>query len=139
MTAAGMIMGTPEYMAPEQVLAETVDARTDIYGLGMVMYRALAGRLPFANRDLVSMVAHQVHTPAPATDLDPRVDAVIMTAIRKQPSQRYPEMDIFFDDLGKLEDPQARLWAAPHEGEDRYTPTSEIGRLVASSLARVLA
>ncbi len=139
LTAAGMILGTPDYMAPEQVLAEAVDARTDVYALGMVMYRTLSGRLPYTGPDEVTMVAHQVHTPVPPPDeLDARVSAVIATATRKQPSQRYPAMDIFFDDLGKLEDASAKLWASPPDSVDRYQPTTEIGRLVADSLARAI-
>ena len=142
MTAAGVVMGTPEYMAPEQALAEKVDIRADVYSLGMVMYKALAGQLPFTTRDEIEMLAHHVHTPAPppsrvAPHIDSRTESVVMTAIRKSPDQRYPDMDIFFDDLHKLEQPRARLWAGALE-EDRYEPKTTIGKLVASSLARVL-
>jgi serine/threonine-protein kinase len=142
LTAAGVVLGTPAYMAPEQALAERTDARTDVYALGMVMYRMFVGRPPFDARDDVTMLAHQLHTPParPTTlqeRLDPRIEAVILTAIRKNPSNRYPAMDIFFDDLGKLTDPHARLWASP-AAEDRYEPESELGKLVSDALARNL-
>jgi serine/threonine protein kinase len=140
MTAAGVVMGTPEYMAPEQVLAETVDARTDVYGLGLVMYRMLIGSSPFDAGDGVDIIAQQVHKKAklPA-GFDGRAALVIATAIRKAPNERYPEMDIMFDDLGKLDDPKARLWASKYDTPDHYEPTSEIGRQIAKALGRVVA
>jgi serine/threonine-protein kinase len=139
MTAAGLILGTPDFMAPEQVLGEPVDARCDVYALGLVMYRVLTGRPPFSAPDEVTAVAHQVHTPAPPTGLEPRIASVIMTAIRKRPAERYPAMDIFFDDLGKLDDPNAKLWASPGEApDDRYEPQSIIGKHVAGALLRAL-
>jgi len=142
MTAAGVIVGTPDYMAPEQVLAEKVDGRTDVYALGLVMYRMFVGRPPYDSHDETSVIAHQVFTPAPppsrfSPGFDRRLEAVIRTAIRKNPDNRYPAMDIFFDDLGKLDDPDAKLWAGPVES-DRYEPQSRVSRLVAESLGRVI-
>lgn len=142
LTAAGSVLGTPAYMAPEQALAEEVDERSDVYGLGMVMYRAMTGVTPFAADDDVTVLGHQVHSPLMTPreiepNIDPRVERVILTATRKDPKLRYPAMDVFFDDLGKLGDPQAKLWAFDAE-QDRYRPTSEIGKLIAESLARLV-
>jgi serine/threonine-protein kinase len=140
MTAAGIVMGTPDFMAPEQVLAESLDARADVYALGLVMFRALVGRLPYTASDEVEMVAHQVHTPVTlAPPLKGRVAAIVATAVRKNPDERYPAMDIMFDDLGKLEDANAKLWATRSEAPDRFEPKGAIGKLVASSLARLVA
>ncbi|MBK8255901.1 MAG: serine/threonine protein kinase [Polyangiaceae bacterium] len=90
MTAAGMAVGTAEYMAPEQGLSDPVDARTDVYGLGAVLYRTLTGQLPFMARDEAEMIARVVLTSPPAPeeicpDLPPKVAAVITTAMRKRP------------------------------------------------------
>ena len=142
MTAAGMIVGTPDFMAPEQVLAETIDDRTDVYALGLVMYRMFVGRPAYDSHDETAIIAHQVFTPAPPPSrivqgFDRRLEAVIRTAIRKHPNNRYPAMDIFFDDLGKLHDPDAKLWAGPVES-DRYEPQSNVSQLVAQSLGRVI-
>jgi hypothetical protein len=66
--------------------------------------------------------------------LPERIERVILTATRKDPKSRYPSMQLFFDDLGKLEDPAAPLWASDVLG-DRYLPDTRIGELVAESLA----
>src|SRR5262249_47664894 len=74
MTAAGMMIGSAEYMAPEQGLADPVDPRTDIYGLGAVMYRMLTGKLPFRADDDAEMIAHVVLTPVkPANEVNPEI------------------------------------------------------------------
>jgi len=147
LTAAGVVMGTPAFMAPEQVVADEVDARTDVYALGMVMYRMFVGRSPFPASDEVAALAHQLHTvpvrPSKVVpELNRRIEAVIMTATRKDPGRRYPAMDVFFDDLGKLGQPEAKLWAAaPRElatAEDCYQPKTEIGRHVAEALTRTI-
>jgi serine/threonine-protein kinase len=141
LTAAGSVLGTPTYMAPEQALAETVDERSDVYALGMVMYRCFTGVAPFAGDDVV-VLAHQIHSPLMrptelVDGLDPRIERVILTATRKDPAKRYPAMDILFDDLGKLGDANARLWAFDAD-DHAYRPTSKIGGLVAESLLRTL-
>ncbi|MBW2522948.1 MAG: serine/threonine protein kinase [Deltaproteobacteria bacterium] len=141
LTAAGIVLGTPGFMAPEQCLDEPLDARTDVYALGMVMYRMLTGRPPFRASDDIEVLAHQVWTVPPAPSrlvkLDGRVEAVILTAIRKQPTHRYPSMAVFFDDLGKLGDPRAKLWAGP-VGEDRYRPQSKVAQLTAAAFGRAI-
>ncbi len=141
LTAVGSVLGTPAYMAPEQALAETADERSDVYGLGMVMYRAFTGASPFGGDD-VTVLAHQVHSPLMRPreideTIDPRVEQVILTATRKDPKHRYPAMDVFFDDLGKLTAQGARLWAFDVK-HDRYEPTTKVGGLVADSLSRML-
>jgi len=142
LTAAGVVLGTPAYMAPEQIVADALDARTDVYALGMVMYRMLTGAHAFDVTDDVSMLAHQLLV-APVlpskrvADLDGRAEQVILTAIRKKPAHRYPSMAVFDDDLRKLADPSARLWAAPAP-PDRYVPQTRLGEMVIESLARAI-
>jgi serine/threonine-protein kinase len=140
LTAAGIVLGTPAYMAPEQVLAEDVDARADIYGLGMVMYHMLTGRPPFSTGDDVKTLAKQLssHPPAPSARLstiDGRSEQVISMATQKNPENRYPTMQHFFDDLGRLAHPHVPLFAAP-AGDASYEPRSKMGQLVKEALTR---
>jgi serine/threonine-protein kinase len=140
-TAVGMVLGTPAYMAPEQVLGEPADARTDVYALGMVLYHALTGVLPFAGCEDTLVLAHQVgSTPLPPSelgDLDPRFDAVVLRAVCKDPARRYPDMASFGEALRRLADPTAVLLFEP-EPHDCYRPQTELGRQLAASLARNL-
>ncbi len=66
-TAAGLVLGTVPYMAPEQALADPIDGRTDVYALGVTMFRMLAGQLPFSSPDDVVVVAQHACTPAPGS------------------------------------------------------------------------
>ncbi len=140
LTAAGIVLGTPAYMAPEQVLAEEVDARADVYGLGMVMYHMLTGRPPFNTGDDVKTLARQLSShPPPASarvsTIDPRSEQVMAMATQKNPENRYPTMQHFFDDLGRLAHPNMELFASP-AGDETYEPRSKMGKLVAEALAK---
>jgi serine/threonine-protein kinase len=92
-TASGVIVGTPAYMAPEQVLGEPVDARTDVFALGVVAYRALTGKLPFDTSQFVAL-AVEIATarPAPPSRLAPTlprtIDAPILAMLEKDPARR---------------------------------------------------
>jgi len=95
MTQSGLIVGTVAYMAPEQVLGGTVDARTDLYSVGCVLYEALTGRKPFGGDDPFTVLSQQVNvTPvAPRWHTDtipPTLDAVVMRLLAKDPAERYP-------------------------------------------------
>jgi serine/threonine-protein kinase len=149
LTATGTVIGTPGYMAPEQVVADPVDQRSDIYGLGMVMYRMFTGCLPFEGGDDVVILAKQLlkRPPRPAhfaDDIDPRIERVIMTTIRKRPEERYPSMKIFADELKKLQQPHAQLFAPeiPNEWDelarDRYELTSPMAREVSKGYRKLL-
>ena len=93
-------LGTPSYMSPEQILADPVDARTDVYGAGVLAYELLTGRRAFpAIEGPVEEVFRTILEdlpPPPSTvrpSLDPRVDRVVMKAIRKDPDERFQSAD----------------------------------------------
>ena len=93
-TVTGMVAGTPAYMAPEQALGEPADARTDLYGLAILLYEIVTGRVPFrAETPLATMLAH-VHQPVPdprtrRPETDPCVAGVLLRALAKAPDDRY--------------------------------------------------
>jgi hypothetical protein len=91
LTTAGELLGTPAYMAPEQVsgMAHTADARTDIHALGAVLYFALTGRPPFDAITFAELAAEILHLEPPAPGIDPRLDAIVLRCLRKRPDERY--------------------------------------------------
>ncbi len=91
---ASQIVGTPVYMAPEQIRNEAVDARTDVYALGVVLYELATGRVPFDSDNPMEILMQHLHdTPRPPSVIDPRIDrgleAVIMKALAKRPEKRH--------------------------------------------------
>ena len=95
LTRAGQIVGTPQYMAPEQIARKEVDARADIYALGSVLYAMLCGRPPFTdNGDDVQLLYRQVHEAVEpvrrhAAHVQAELEAVVMRALEKDPSRRF--------------------------------------------------
>jgi serine/threonine protein kinase len=101
-TAQGTVTGTPEYMAPEQGQAGTIDQRSDIYALGCVMYHMLTGGPPFAGGTIVQIITrHLTETPMPPSlrrpdlTISAEMDAVVMRALEKDPARRYQDMAAF--------------------------------------------
>jgi serine/threonine-protein kinase len=97
LTQTGMVVGTVEYMAPEQILGRKVDGRTDIYALGIVLYRMLTGKAPFRDGGVPALIhAHLNVYPKPLTDTAPELpralDRVVLRCLAKQPEQRYDSM-----------------------------------------------
>jgi len=94
MTATGMILGTPEYMAPEQIRGQPVDARTDIYALGALMFHALVGHPPFRGDSPIAVSFAQVNQEVTPPDsivrgLAPAWSQLVIRAMAKDPSQRF--------------------------------------------------
>jgi serine/threonine-protein kinase len=93
-TAAGLIVGTPEFMSPEQANSTPVDGRSDIYSLGCISWLLATGRLPFPQRGLTDLlVAHRSQNPKPANEVNPSVPKAwgdaIARAMSKNPADRY--------------------------------------------------
>ena len=94
LTVAGMVVGTPAYMAPEQAIGRPVDARADQYALGIVAFELLTGRTPFRSESPFAILdKHLREAPPPPSsfvpDLPPEVDAVLAKALSKQPQERF--------------------------------------------------
>jgi serine/threonine-protein kinase len=101
------VLGTASYLSPEQAQGGPVDARTDIYSLGSVLYELLTGRPPFTGESPVAVAYKQVNeTPALPSSINPdvpaRLDAVVMKALSKNPSNRYQTAEEFSADLGRV-------------------------------------
>ncbi|MDF2694950.1 MAG: Serine/threonine protein kinase PrkC, regulator of stationary phase, partial [Labilithrix sp.] len=95
LTQAGMVYGTPEYMAPEQALGQPVDARADLYALGCITYEMLCGVRPFDAESKVALLGMQVTAPVPAmatkapdANIPPEVEALVKRLLAKEASER---------------------------------------------------
>jgi serine/threonine-protein kinase len=90
-------VGTPDYMAPEQVRGERGDARTDIYALGMMLFEMLAGKMPYEGDNALAIMNQHVNREAPPlrsrrSDVPPQLESIVAKAIRRDPGQRYQSM-----------------------------------------------
>ena len=111
-THGGYMMGTPAYMAPEQVLGREIDGRADLYSVGVVLYRLLTGQLPFKADTAISMVQMQIsEPPTPIVtfrpDLPAWCTAIVDRALAKSPSDRFQSAEEFRAALIAAVTPQA--------------------------------
>ncbi|MFJ9039718.1 protein kinase [Streptomyces sp. NPDC102406] len=103
MTQTGMVVGTPQYLSPEQALGRGVDARSDLYSVGIMLFQLVTGRLPFeADSPLAIAYAHVQEEPvAPSSinrSLPPAIDALVARALRKNPNERFPSAEAMRDE-----------------------------------------
>ena len=124
MTETGSIMGTAQYLSPEQAQGHAVSAQSDLYGIGIVLYEMLAGELPFDAESAVTIALKQVsEAPPPLTeprpDIPPDLEAVTMRALEKDPAHRFQDADEF---IGALEAVRAQLTGAPGGDTSSFLP-----------------
>ncbi|HVO53726.1 MAG TPA: PASTA domain-containing protein [Solirubrobacterales bacterium] len=99
-TQTGSVMGTPHYLSPEQAQGYEVTSVSDLYSIGVILYEALTGRVPFEGESAVAVAMKQVsQTPQRPSSINPRVspalDAVVMRALAKEPGERFQNADAF--------------------------------------------
>ncbi len=103
-TRVSMIVGTPEYMAPEQACGQSVSPRTDLYAVGIIMFEMLTGRLPFRGDSAMHTAIMQVQTPPPSPSkfvdgLPPELEDLILRLLAKEPDQRPASADLVAREL----------------------------------------
>lgn len=100
LTAEGQVFGTPSYMSPEQILGKGIDARTDLFSLGVMLYEMATGKKPFVGDSVVTITYNIMHVDAPpASGIPSGMDNVIRRAMSKDPSTRYPDARQLSEDL----------------------------------------
>jgi eukaryotic-like serine/threonine-protein kinase len=107
MTQTGMVVGTPQYLSPEQALGRGVDERSDLYSVGCMLFELLTGRLPFDADSPLAMAYQHVQEipPVPSSfnrALSPAVDALVARALRKNPAERFPTADTMHDESERV-------------------------------------
>jgi beta-lactam-binding protein with PASTA domain/tRNA A-37 threonylcarbamoyl transferase component Bud32 len=119
-TETGSIMGTAQYLSPEQAQGHAVTSASDLYSIGVILYEMLAGRLPFEGDSAVSVaLKHLSEAPPPISgfrpDVDPNLEAVVQRALAKNPEQRWQSADEFASALGAA---RVNLGVAGDGGQD---------------------
>ncbi len=107
LTKAGSIIGTPEYMSPEQASSNVIDQRSDVYAFGVLAYETLTGRLPFdGDTPLATLMKHQSDAPVPPRKLRPElpqdVEQIVLRALVKRPEGRQQSMEELSAELSRL-------------------------------------
>jgi eukaryotic-like serine/threonine-protein kinase len=127
MTATSAVIGTAQYLSPEQARGEKVDSRSDLYSTGCLLYELLTGRPPFVGDSPVSVAYQHVREePAPPSSLDrdisPAIDAIVMRALTKDREHRYQNADEMRADIGRALAGQAVAAPAPTVVTQRVVP-----------------
>ena len=139
-TLKGMVFGTPHYMSPEQGQGETIDARTDIYALGIILYECVAGKVPFHAETFMGVLQQHLFDEPPEPDVEPSAAGlvpVILRCLRKDPDERYAEMA---DVAAAIEDTMEReSAAAPRSSSGRGRAAADGPRWLWAALTVVAA
>jgi eukaryotic-like serine/threonine-protein kinase len=127
MTQSGEMLGTPRYMAPEQVEAKHVDARTDIYALGLILYEMVTGDVPFTAESTLQLMYKRAHEtpPAPKTivpDIPDWLNIIIMKCLAGDPANRYQSAKEILDDIDAQRKPAVPPMLVPGVGDPVVPP-----------------
>lgn len=118
MTQTGMVVGTPQYLSPEQALGRGVDARSDLYSVGIMLFELLTGRLPFdADSPLAIAYAHVQEEPVAPSSINqsvtPAVDALVARTLKKNPNERFPSAESMREEASRVSNTGGTSGAAP--------------------------
>jgi eukaryotic-like serine/threonine-protein kinase len=128
MTQTGTVLGTSDYIAPEQAQGHHVDDHTDVYSLGVVLFELLTGHVPFTGENFVAVAMRHINEAVPSIraerpDVPPRVEAAIQRAMAKNPDDRFATMADFCQELDAcLAEVQGTQVMAPPPGGPRRAP-----------------
>jgi serine/threonine-protein kinase len=145
-TTAGTTLGTPHYMAPEQVLGDAIDHRVDVYALGILVFEMLTARRPFDGKNHLEVEAQQIEEPAPAASrfaaVPAGVDAVIRRAMEKRPEARQADVLELYAQLAAAVSGRAAPVVARRQAVALYVHsgvrTEDVGDDVLDQLDRAL-
>ncbi len=131
-TRTGVVIGTPQYMSPEQALGRDLDPRSDIFSLGVVLYELAVGQRPFLGRTVTETINNIVNQPAAPLGLgnplfSPALDRIVLKCLEKEPEKRYASARELADDLSKLKEESQRALADIQPGTE---PTRVISAAV---------
>ena len=107
LTKAGVLLGSPRYMSPEQIRGEDLDARTDIYALGIIMYQMITGHSPFMGKTSIDVIYQHIHSEVPPitnVNCDEMLDQITQRCLLKDRRKRYPSMSDVIDELKAVQE-----------------------------------
>jgi serine/threonine protein kinase len=136
LTQTGLFMGSPKYMAPEQIEGRTVDGRTDLYSLGVIFYEMLTGKVPFDRATSVATLMAHVNDPPPKIrDINRHVnatlDAVVMKCLEKNPDARFESMNELLVMLGTFD---GASQTGPHDSRHSIKVPASVPALASDSV-----
>jgi serine/threonine protein kinase/Tol biopolymer transport system component len=111
-TGHGVLLGTVAYMSPEQAMGRRLDARSDIFAFGVVLYELLAGQRPFAGNSEIDILHAIIHNPPPRLNADPVLRQIVEKSLEKDPGERYQSMRELVIDLKRFQRLQSSVVTA---------------------------
>ncbi len=129
-TGTGVMIGTPEYMSPEQVDGKEVDQRSDIYSLGVILFEMLTGRVPFGGDTSLSIaVKHKSKSPPDPENINPQIPKnlshIILKCMKKDKAHRYQKIEELYSDLMGVEEELSTTRRVPAEEEVKTSPAAQ--------------
>jgi serine/threonine-protein kinase len=145
-TGVNMTIGTPHYVSPEQAQGRTLDGRSDLYALGVTLYKAATGDLPFRSNDWFELARMHVEDPPEAPrkrrpDLSRRVERIILKCLAKHPDDRYASADDLLRELGAVNraDTQTAAFGIPEAARSTLESPSRVPRWLSKWLLPIAA